>query len=233
MSEILERLVALEKRIKYVFKNKDNLVQAFTHRSYLNENKQFELAHNERLELLGDAVLELVTTEFLYNTYPDKTEGELTSIRAALVNTVSIAAAGKELGMGEYLLLSKGEAKDTGRARGVILANTFEALVGAIYLDGGYKAAEKFLDHFLLDRVGEIVARSLWQDPKSVLQAKAQEFEGKTPIYKTIRAVGPDHAKTFTVGVHIGDKLVSKGSGPSKQEAEQVAAKSALALKKW
>lgn len=233
MSEILKRLRTVEEGIRYIFKNKNLLVQAFTHRSYLNENKQFELEHNERLEFLGDAVLELISTEHLYHTYPGKAEGELTSIRAALVNTASIAAAAKGLGIGDYLLLSRGEAKDTGRARGVILANTFEALVGAIYLDAGYKEAQKFLDRFLLDKVEEIVARSLWQDPKSVLQAKAQEFEGHTPVYKTIRAVGPDHAKTFTVVVHIGDKVVARGVGPSKQEAETMAAKSALALKKW
>ncbi len=233
MSEILERLGAFEKKIRHVFKDKHLLVQALTHRSYLNENKAFKLPHNERLEFLGDAVLELVSTEYLYELYPYKQEGELTSIRAALVNTVSISNVGKDLGISDYLLLSKGELKDTGRARAVILANAFEALIGAIYLDAGYKAAKKFLDTFLLHGVGEIVSQSLWQDPKSVLQAKAQEHEGITPAYKTIRESGPDHAKTFTVGVYLGTTLLARGTGMSKQEAEVNAAKRALGDKKW
>ena len=204
------------------------MIQAITHRSYLNENKDFKLAHNERLEFLGDAVLELVVTEYLYAQYPNKSEGELTSIRAALVNTVSLAGLGQELGIDAHMLMSKGEQKDKGRARGVILANAFEALVGALYLDGGYKASQKFLDRVLLHKSDEIVKQSLWQDPKSVLQEKAQEIKGFTPVYKTLKEVGPDHAKTFTVGVYVGKDLVARGSGMSKQEAETQAAKVAL-----
>ncbi|HEY4493619.1 MAG TPA: ribonuclease III [Candidatus Paceibacterota bacterium] len=219
----------LEKLIRHNFKDKDLLTQALTHRSYLNENKSFKLPHNERLEFLGDAVLELVCTEYLYNKYPGKTEGELTSVRAALVNTVSLSKVAGVLGLGAYLLLSKGEAKDTGRARAVILANTFEALVGAIYLDGDYKSAGEFLKKVLLEKADEVVEKSLWQDPKSVLQEKAQDSEGITPVYKTIKEVGPDHAKTFTVGVYLNTKLIGKGTGMSKQEAETEAAKAALA----
>lgn len=222
-----------EKLLGYKFKNRDFLVQAFTHRSYLNENKDFKLEHNERLEFLGDAVLELVATEYLYDKFPKKTEGELTSVRAALVNTVSLSGLGQELGIDAHLLLSKGEAKDMGRARGVILANAFEALVGALYLDGGYKAAKKFLEKILLNKAEEIVKKALWQDPKSVLQEKAQEFEGVTPAYKTIKEVGPDHAKTFTVGVYFGSAEIARGTGQSKQEAETSAARAALASHNW
>ena len=222
-----------QEKIKYSFKDTDLLTQAFTHRSYLNENKSFKLEHNERLEFLGDAVLELVTTEFLYSKYPKKTEGELTSVRAALVNTVSLASVAHDLDIDAHLLLSKGEAKDKGRARGVILANAFEALVGALYLDGGYKAANKFLKQVLLEKAGEVVEKNLWQDPKSVLQERAQEFESITPAYKVIKQIGPDHAKTFTVGVYLGAKLIGKGSGMSKQEAETEAARAALFSRKW
>jgi ribonuclease-3 len=233
LQEIVNKLEIFEKKIKHVFENKNLLVQAFTHRSYLNEHKGFATPHNERLEFLGDAVLELVVTEHLYAEYPNKTEGELTSIRAALVNTVSLSKVAGEIGVDEYLLLSKGEAKDKGRARGVIWANAFEALVGALYLDGGYKSAKKFLDSVLLKKTEAIVTESLWQDPKSVLQEKSQEIEGVTPVYKTIKEAGPDHAKTFTVAVYFGEKLAGKGSGPSKQEAETAAAKSALTTRKW
>jgi ribonuclease III len=233
LQEILSKFEPFEKKIKYAFSNKQLLAQAFTHRSYLNEHKGFPLPHNERLEFLGDAVLELVVTEYLYAEYSTKTEGELTSIRAALVNTVSLSKAASEIGLDSYLLLSRGEAKDKGRARGVIWANAFEALVGALYLDGGYDLAKKFLTQHLLSKTEVIVAESLWQDPKSVLQEKSQEHESVTPVYKTIKEVGPDHAKTFTVGVYFADKLVGRGSGPSKQEAETAAAKSALVSRKW
>jgi ribonuclease III len=223
----------LEKKIGYSFKDKDLLQEAITHRSYLNENKAYKLPHNERLEFLGDAVLELVTTEFLFDKYKKKNEGELTSVRAALVNTVSLSGVASEMGVGGYLQLSKGEAKDTGRARGVILANAFEAIIGAIYLDGGYKSARDFINKFLLHKTADIVDKSLWQDPKSVLQEKAQEHEGVTPIYKMLKSVGPDHAKTFTVGVFLGENQIGKGTGQSKQEAEIAAAQSALGKKKW
>ena len=222
-----------EQRIKYKFKNKALLTQALTHRSYLNEHRDFGLGHNERLEFLGDAVLELVSTEFLYKNYPDKQEGELTSVRAAIVNTVSISDAARKLDIENELLLSRGEQKDKGRARQVILANAFEALIGAIYLDGGYYAVAKFLKTHLLGNAEGIISKNLWQDPKSVLQERAQDIEGITPVYKMIKEVGPDHAKTFTVGVYLGQKLIARGAGQSKQEAETAAAKSALLLRKW
>jgi len=222
-----------EQRIKYKFKNKALLTQALTHRSYLNEHRDFGLGHNERLEFLGDAVLELVSTEFLYKNYPDKQEGELTSVRAAIVNTVSISDAARKLDIENELLLSRGEQKDKGRARQVILANAFEALIGAIYLDGGYYAVAKFLKTHLLGNAEGIISKNLWQDPKSVLQERAQDIEGVTPLYKMIKEVGPDHAKTFTVGVYFASKLIARGAGQSKQEAETAAAKSALLLRKW
>ena len=226
-------LEKLQEKIKYKFKDLDILTQAFTHRSYLNENKSWKLPHNERLEFLGDAVLELVVTEFLYVKYPEKTEGELTSVRAALVNTVSLSGVAKSLEIDGYLLMSKGEAKDRGRARGVILANAFEALVGALYLDGGYEVAQEFLNQVLLGKAEEIVDKSLWQDPKSILQEKAQELKGHTPVYKTLKEVGPDHAKTFTVGVYIGTDLAGRGEGMSKQEAETEAARNTLSSSGW
>ncbi|HEY4515026.1 MAG TPA: ribonuclease III [Candidatus Paceibacterota bacterium] len=219
---------SLEKKISYSFKDKDLLIQALTHRSYLNENKTYKLDHNERLEFLGDAVLELVATEYLFNAYKKKTEGELTSIRAALVNTVSLSSTASELDLGSFLQLSRGEAKDTGRARAVILANAFEALIGAIYIDGGYKSARDFIIKYLLHKTGDIVEKSLWQDPKSVLQEKAQEYAGVTPAYKTLKEIGPDHSKTFTVGVFLKSEQVGKGTGQSKQEAEIAAAENAL-----
>lgn len=222
-----------EKIIKVEFKNKDILRQAFTHRSYLNENKKGSIGHNERLEFLGDAVLELVVTKFLYNKYPEKPEGDLTAIRAALVNTNTISTAAKKLKVNDFLLLSKGEAKDTGRARQYILANAFEAIIGAIYLDKGFEVAEKFIEKNIFYLTDEIVAQNLWQDSKSYFQEKVQEENGLTPVYKTLKEEGPDHDKHFIVGVFIGDKIISEGKGKSKQEAEQQAAKKALEIKGW
>lgn len=225
--------LTFEKSIGTSFINKELLTQAFTHRSYLNENQSFKLSHNERLEFLGDAVLELVVTEYLYKKYPTKTEGELTSYRAALVNTVSISDAARELNMGDYLLLSKGEAKDTGRARQSILANTFEAVLGAIYLDKGYNEARDFVSVNLIPKIEKIVQKNLWRDSKSLFQEKAQEHDGITPAYQLISEVGPDHDKQFTVGVFIGSNKVAEGVGHSKQEAEQDAAEKGLEAKKW
>mgnify|MGYP001597681132 FL=1 len=222
-----------EKIIKVEFKDKDILKQAFTHRSYLNENRKGKIGHNERLEFLGDAVLELAVTKFLYNKYPEKPEGDLTAIRAALVNTNTISDAAKKLKMNDFLLLSKGEAKDNGRARQYILANAFEAIIGAIYLDKGFDTAEKFIEKNIFYLTDEIVAENLWQDPKSYFQEKVQEENGMTPVYKTLKEEGPDHDKHFSVGVFIGEKLVSEGRGKSKQEAEQEAAKKALEIKGW
>ena len=222
-----------ETRIGYSFKNGNLLEQAFTHRSYLNENRAPGREHNERLEFLGDAVLELVVTEFLYGKYPDKPEGDLTSYRAALVNTVSISDAATKLGMNEYLLLSRGEARDTGRARAIILANAFEALIGALYLDDGYEEAKKFIAAQLFHKTDEVVAKGLWQDSKSRFQEIAQEKRGVTPSYETLSEEGPDHAKLFTVGVFIGTKEVARGEGQSKQEAEQSAAEAGLRAMQW
>src|SRR3989338_4523733 len=222
-----------ETRIGYSFKNGNLLEQAFTHRSYLNENRAPGREHNERLEFLGDAVLELVVTEFLYGKYPDKPEGDLTSYRAALVNTVSISDAATKLGMNEYLLLSRGEARDTGRARAIILANAFEALIGALYLDDGYEEAKKFIAAQLFHKTDEVVEKGLWQDAKSRFQEIAQEKEGNTTSYDVVSQTGPDHDKRFVVGVYLGTDKIATGEGRSKQEAEQVAAQKALVAKNW
>ena len=222
-----------EAKIGVTFSSKQLLEQAFTHRSYINENKGTDREHNERLEFLGDAVLELVVTQFLYAKYPNKPEGELTAYRAALVNTDSLARTADELNMGELLFLSKGEAKDTGRARYYILANSVEALIGAIHLDQGYEYARKFIETNITPRITEIVEEGSWIDSKSLFQEKAQEEEGVTPTYETLSEEGPDHDKEFTVGVYLGDVLVSRGTGRSKQDAEQEAARTALESKGW
>lgn len=222
-----------EKKIGYAFRDARLIEQAFTHRSYLNENREKGREHNERLEFLGDAVLELVVTEFLFSKYPEKPEGELTAYRAALVNTVSICEAAVALGMNEYLLLSRGESRDTGRARQIILANAFEALIGAIYLDSGYDAAKTFIASQLFHKTDEVVSKRLWQDAKSKLQEIAQEKLRVTPLYQLLDQSGPDHDRTFVVGAYIGQEKVATGEGRSKQEAEQDAAQKALAAKKW
>ena len=224
-------------KIGVVFKDERLLEMAFTHRSYLNENKNPPAGgrreHNERLEFLGDAVLELVVTDFLYKKYPARPEGDLTAYRAALVNTVSISDAATQLGMNEYLLLSRGESRDTGRARQIILANAFEALIGALYLDQGYDAAQKFIADQLFHKTDEVVAKKLWQDAKSHFQELVQEHEGVTPTYKVVSQEGPDHSRTFTVGAYIRDEKIATGAGKSKQEAEQDAAGKALSTKGW
>ena len=220
-----------EKKLNLKFKNKDLLIQAFCHRSYLNENPDFYLENNERLEFLGDAVLELVVTEYLYQKYPKKSEGELTSWRAALVNAKILAEVAQDLNFNGFLLLSRGEAKEMGKARQYILSNTFETLIGAIYLDQGYKPCEDFIKKHLIVRLAEIIKKGLWRDSKSSFQEEAQEKAKVTPNYKVLKEWGPDHAKHFVVGVFLGDKLAAKGEGSSKQEAEEKAAKNALTLK--
>lgn len=222
-----------EESIGVQFNDATLLRQAFTHRSYLNEHRGEAAGHNERLEFLGDAVLELIATHFLYEKFPQETEGELTAYRAALVNAVTCAEVAQELGMNDYLLLSRGEQKDTGRARNILLANAFEALVGAIYLDQGYEATKDFIAKRLFPKIDEIVRKKLWQDAKSALQEKAQEFEGVTPSYAVLHESGPDHARDFSVGVYIKDEIAGEGSGKSKQEAEQAAARAALEKKGW
>lgn len=222
-----------EKNTKVIFKNKDLLKQAFIHRSYINENSKSSLSHNERLEFLGDAVLELIVTDFLYRKYPSYAEGELTAIRSALVNAVIISEVASKIGMNDYLLLSKGEAKDNGKARQYILANTFEAYVGALYLDQGYDKTDKFVTKILLPHTEEIVSKKLWRDAKSLVQEKAQEKVGVTPAYKVLQESGPDHDKYFTIGIFFGTSLIAEGKGKSKQEAEQKAAEAALKVKNW
>lgn len=209
------------------------LRQAFVHRSYVNEHRGEVTGHNERLEFLGDAVLELASTRFLYDKFADKAEGELTAFRAALVNAVTCAEVANKLELNDYLLLSRGESKDNGRARSVLLANAFEAVVGAIYLDQGYDAAEAFIAKHLFPKIDEIVEERLWQDPKSTLQERIQETEGVTPSYSVLREVGPDHDKQFVVGVYAREVLLGEGEGKAKQEAEQAAARAALAKKGW
>lgn len=226
--EQLEALKSVEATIGIDFKNKDLIRQVFIHRSYLNENRNFDLAHNERLEFLGDAVLELVVTEYLFKNYPNP-EGELTNWRAALVRGERISEVGAVLGFEKFLLLSHGEQKNTGKAKKIILANTFEALVGAIYLDKGYKQSKEFITQYLLIYFEEILAGELYIDPKSRLQELTQERLGITPEYEVHKEWGPDHAKHFQVGVYINKQLIGEGEGASKQMAQTEAAKKALA----
>lgn len=226
--EQLAALQSLEATIGIDFKNKDLIRQVFVHRSYLNENRNFDLTHNERLEFLGDAVLELVVTEYLFKNYPNP-EGELTNWRAALVRGERISEVGAVLGFERFLLLSHGEQKNTGKAKKIILANTFEALVGAIYLDKGYKQSREFITQYLLIYFEEILAGELYIDPKSRLQEMTQEKLGITPEYEVHKEWGPDHAKHFKVGVYINKQLIGEGEGASKQVAQTEAAKKALA----
>jgi len=223
----------LEKKLGLNFGNKDLLTQAFTHRSYLNENPSFNLEHNERLEFLGDAVIELIVTEYLYKQYPEKPEGDLTNWRAALVNAKMLTSVAEELGFNDFLLLSRGEAKEGGKARAYILANTFEALLGALYLDSGYKPADEFIKKYLLKNLSNIIKDGSYKDSKSKFQEEAQERASVTPNYKVMKESGPDHEKSFVVGVFLGDELVAEGEGSSKQEAEEAAAKKAIEVKNW
>lgn len=229
----MHNLSILEEKLNLKFHNQDLLLQALTHRSYLNEKPSWHLGHNERLEFLGDAVLELVVTEELYQRFPSKPEGELTSYRAALVNAKMLAEVSMEIELNDFILLSRGEAKDVGRARQYILANAFEALVGAIYLDQGYKAAKDFIGRVLMTRLEDVLSKKLYKDPKSLFQEEAQERVGITPSYKVINEWGPDHDKHFIVGVFLGKEQIAEGEGPSKQIAQEEAARNALHLKGW
>jgi ribonuclease-3 len=222
-----------EKKTNIYFKDKKLLEQAFIHRSYINENSGTKLSHNERLEFLGDAVLELIITDYLYNKYPEKDEGELTAYRSSLVNAIIVGDIALHLGMNEFLLLSKGEAKDVGKARSYILANTYEAYVGAVYLDQGYEVAREFIAKTLFGKIEDIVAKKLWRDSKSLVQEKAQEYLNVTPSYKVLHESGPDHDKYFTMGIYFGGVFVAEGKGKSKQESEQDAAHKALEIKEW
>lgn len=223
---------SLAKKIGIKFNNVELLQQAVTHRSYLNENRSYELNHNERLEFLGDAVLELIITEHLYNNYPNP-EGELTSWRSALVNGEMLAKVSQEIGVEKYLLMSRGEAKDTGRARQYLLANAMEAIIGATYLDQGYETAKDFVLKNVAKELPKILDNKLYLDSKSYFQEKAQENSKVTPSYKVIKDWGPDHDKHFVVGVYLGSELVAEGEGNSKQEAQRDAAKNGLEAKNW
>ncbi|OGC45032.1 ribonuclease III [candidate division WS6 bacterium RIFOXYC1_FULL_33_10] len=216
-----------EKRIGVEFKNKDLLLLALTHRSYVNEHKDVD-AHNERLEFLGDAVLELITSDYLFNTYPERTEGDLTSFRAALVRTESLADTAQEIEIGENIRLSKGEEDTGGRAKSYLLANAFEAIIGAIYLDSGYEVARDFVHTHLLKKIEHIVENRLDIDSKTKIQEVTQSKYKVTPVYEVIEEEGPDHDKRFTVVVKINGKEIGKGFGTSKQKAEEDAAKSGI-----
>lgn len=231
--EIEENIKSFTDSLGVTFENPVLIRTAFTHRSYVNEHRGDAVAHNERLEFLGDAVLELAVTRFLYDKFPDKTEGELTAFRAALVNTNTISSVATKLGMNNCLLLSRGESQDNGRARQYILANTFEAVLGALYLDRGYDTAVAFIAENIFPLIDDIVHKRLWQDAKSLFQEEAQERVSVTPSYAILKEDGPDHNKQFTVGAYIRDELVARGQGNSKQEAEQQAARKALEVKGW
>ncbi len=228
----MKEISSLEQALGVSFLNRDLLHTALTHRSYVNENPDWHLPHNERLEFLGDAVLELVVTRYLYLNF-ENPEGDLTSYRAALVNSQMLSIVSGDLGVNDFLLLSKGEAKDMGKARMYILANAFEAIVGAIYLDQGYDAASGFIERSIVSRMQDVLDKKLYRDAKSFFQEKAQEIDGVTPTYKVTREWGPDHDKHFVVGVYLGEELVTEGEGSSKQIAQQDAAEKGLKAKGW
>lgn len=216
-----------KEKLGFEFENLGVLITAFTHRSYVNEHKKSVSEHNERLEFLGDAVLELAVTDYLYHNYSEA-EGILTSWRASLVRTESIGEAGAKLGYESLLRMSKGEKRGSERARQQIMANAFEALIGAIYLERGYKDAERFINKHIISKLDTILESGSWRDPKSHLQEVAQKMDGQTPQYKVLDEVGPDHDKTFTLGAYVNNELMGKGEGPSKQVAQQNAARDAL-----
>lgn len=226
-------LESLQSLLNYQFKDDQLLRQAMVHRSYLNENPDFPLGHNERLEYLGDAVLELVVSDYLYHHYPNP-EGDLTNWRASLVNAKSLSAVAKDLNLDEWLMLSRGESKDRdSKARQNIHANTIEAIIGALYLDGGIAAAQKFITDRILIKLPNILEQQLYIDPKSRFQEMSQEIIGVTPSYKVLKEWGPDHEKRFLVGIYLGDEQVATGEGQSKQEAQVAAAYQGLIAKGW
>lgn len=230
----MKNISNLEKQIGVKFKNKDLLKQAMVHRSYINEHPDFKLDHNERLEFLGDAVLEIIVTEYLFNTFSETPEGDLTNWRASLVNSKMLADVALENGFEEYLYLSKGEAKDKNtKARNYILANSVEAVIGAIYIDRGTEESKKFIYKNMISKLDNILENKLYLDPKSKFQEKSQELYSTTPHYKVISERGPDHDKIFEVGLYLGDELITKGKGSSKQEAQINAAEKGIKKKKW
>ncbi len=222
-----------EKSIDVNFTNKDILQNAFVHRSFINEKIGRGLKHNERMEFLGDAVLEIIVTEFLYNKFPEEKEGVLTAYRAAMVNTNSLSAVAKELDLETYLLLSKGERMETNKGRDHILANTVEAVIGAVYLDQGFEVAQDFVGRYLFPKIDEIIEQKLYKDPKSYFQEQAQEKRKITPHYELVSEEGPDHDKYFIMGAFLDDEKVAEGKGASKQKAESEAARAALEATGW
>jgi ribonuclease III len=223
----------LEGTLGIKFKTTDMINRAFVHKSYINEHRDEELKDNERLEFLGDAVLELAVTRHLFYKYPEKDEGKMTSFRSALVKGKRLAEVAAELGLGQYLFLSKGEEKSGGREKSYILANVMEAVIGAVYLDLGYEASEKLIEQFILEKLDHIIEEGLHIDSKSRFQEICQEKTEITPHYKVMNEEGPDHDKEFTMGAYIGEELVAEGTGPSKQKAEEDAALKALNKKGW
>jgi ribonuclease-3 len=226
-------LTDFKKAVNVEFNDDALLEQAFIHRSFINENPRSGLEHNERLEFLGDAVLELVVTAFLYETYPHHNEGDLTAYRSALVNAVTLGQVASDLGFNDMMRLSKGEAKDVSRARSSILADAYEAFVGALYLDQGYAACKTFISRTVLIKTEDIVKQGLYKDAKSFVQEKAQELRSITPSYRVLGEEGPDHDKLFRVGIFFGEDIIAEGHGKSKQEAETEAARAALAKNGW
>ncbi len=222
----------LKKKLTIEIKNPDLFQEALTHRSYLNEHKGYKYSHNERLEFLGDAVLELAVTRYLFEHF-NNPEGELTSFRAALVNSDILGEIGSALGLQDFLLMSRGEAKDTGRARVYLIANALEAVIGAIYLDQGFEAAQIFVEKYVLSHLDEVMDKGLYTDPKSRFQELAQEKFGITPSYRVLKEWGPDHDRRFIAGVFLEDELAAEGEGASKQEAQREAAKQGLVKKGW
>lgn len=234
MTEVNKDFSRLEEKTGVTFNDRNLLEQAVVHRSYLNENPTFHLGNNERLEFLGDAVLEIIVTEYLFHTFPDKGEGELTNYRASLVNTHLLAMVAQEIELEKFLYLSKGEAKDRNeKAKRSIFADTIEAIVGAIYLDQGKQAAEGFIQEKIIKKLDYILENKLYLDPKSKFQEQSQEKYGITPHYKVLEETGPDHDKTFKIGLYLGDRLVSTATGASKQEAQLNAAEEALKKENW
>lgn len=231
---MVKDLKVLQKKLKTEFKDESLLRQALVHRSYLNEHPDFGVGHNERLEFLGDAVLEIVITEFLYLKFVDTPEGDLTNWRASLVNAKMLYEIAPALGIEDYLYLSKGESRDKGKkSRQFILANTVEAIIGAIYLDQGMEAAKRFIIDNIACNLDAVLANQVFLDPKSHFQEKAQENRGITPHYEIIEEHGPDHAKIFTVGLYLGEELVVTGTGSSKQEAQVDAAAEGIKKLGW
>ena len=229
----MQDFTALEQKVNVHFNDKDLLKKAFVHRSYINEHPDFEMGHNERLEFLGDAVLELIVTEYLFRHHHNA-EGDLTAYRASLVNSRMLSQVGNALDFNNYLLLSKGESKDSeGRARAFIIADAVEAFIGAMYLDQGLETTKKFIIGYVIVHLGEVLEKKLYQDPKSALQEKAQEKKGVTPRYEVMDERGPDHQKLFQVGVYFDKEMIADGRGSNKQEAEEKAAKKALEKNNW